>query len=184
MSLSDLASLGSFVSGVAVLVSLIFLYFQSRQISEQVLQTEKNQRALLNEGVLNRSVENTRWLAQTEHSNLMTRVTAGETEFSAQELFQLSLILRAALLALQNAFVHRKAGLLDQISIDNNLSIVRSFMSSPVYRVLWQQNRRTYAPELVEVIEKILLETQMAKPIDVVARFNADLSRLMAAPSA
>jgi hypothetical protein len=112
----------------------------------------------------------------------MTRVSAGETEFSAQELFQLSLILRAALLALQNAFVQRKAGLLDQISIDNNLNIVRSFMASPVYRVLWKQNHGTYAPGMVEVIEKILLETQIAKPIDVVARFNADLSQVMAGP--
>ncbi len=182
MSLSDLASLGSFVSGIAVLASLIFLYFQMRQIGEQVLQTEKNQRALLNEGALNRSVENTRWLAQAEFSSLMTKVSAGETEFSAQELFQLSLILRAALLALQNAFVQRKAGLLDQISLDNNLNIVRSFMASPVYRVLWQQNRRTYAPELVGMIENLLSETQMAKPVDVVARFNADLSRVMAGP--
>jgi hypothetical protein len=41
MSLSDLASLGSFVSGVAVLVSLVFLYFQLRQMNAQVLQTEK-----------------------------------------------------------------------------------------------------------------------------------------------
>ena len=31
MTLSDLAALGSFVSGVAVLVSLAFLYFQMRQ---------------------------------------------------------------------------------------------------------------------------------------------------------
>jgi hypothetical protein len=32
MSLPDLASLGSFVSGVAALGSLIFLYLQMRQI--------------------------------------------------------------------------------------------------------------------------------------------------------
>ena len=182
MSLSDLASLASVVSGIAVLASLVFLYFQVRQIGEQVLQTEKNQRALLNDGALNRSVENVRWLAQAEFSNLMTRVSAGETAFSAQELFQLSLILRAAVLALQNAFVQRKAGLLDQISLDNNLGVVRSYMASPVYRVIWQQSRRTYAPELVGMIENLMSETQTAKPVDAVARFNADLSRVMAGP--
>jgi hypothetical protein len=42
MSLSDLASLGSFVSGAAVLVSPVFLYFQLRQLSGQVKQAEKN----------------------------------------------------------------------------------------------------------------------------------------------
>jgi hypothetical protein len=45
MSLSDLASLGSFVSGVAVLASLV--YFQLRQVNAQVRQTEKNQQALI-----------------------------------------------------------------------------------------------------------------------------------------
>jgi hypothetical protein len=43
MTLSDLASIGSLVSGVAVLVSLVYL-------SSQVRQTEKNQRALMESG--------------------------------------------------------------------------------------------------------------------------------------
>lgn len=37
MSRSDLASLGSFVSGFAVLVSLVFLYFQLRQMNSMTL---------------------------------------------------------------------------------------------------------------------------------------------------
>src|SRR5215472_11229819 len=49
MSLSDLASLGSFVSGAAVLASLVFLFFQMRQMTEQVRQTERNQRATINQ---------------------------------------------------------------------------------------------------------------------------------------
>lgn len=49
MSLSDLAALGSFISGLGVLVSLVFLYFQLRQIGVQVKQTEKNQRALISQ---------------------------------------------------------------------------------------------------------------------------------------
>lgn len=47
MSLSDLASLGSFVSGFAVLVSLVYLALQVRQ-------AEKNQRAVLNHGYITR----------------------------------------------------------------------------------------------------------------------------------
>ena len=43
MSLSQLAEIGSFTSGVAILASLIFLYFQLRQINQQVKQAEKNQ---------------------------------------------------------------------------------------------------------------------------------------------
>ena len=47
MSLSDLASIGSFVSGVAALVSLVYHAIQVRQ-------AEKNQRAVLNHGYMTR----------------------------------------------------------------------------------------------------------------------------------
>src|SRR5579862_4809924 len=43
MTLADLASIGSLISGVAVLISLIYLALQVRQ-------AEKNQRALMNQG--------------------------------------------------------------------------------------------------------------------------------------
>jgi hypothetical protein len=50
MSLSALAEIGSFISGVAILSSLIFLYFQLRQINHQVKQAEKNQRSAIRQG--------------------------------------------------------------------------------------------------------------------------------------
>ena len=43
MSLMDLASIGSFMSGVAVVVSLVYLALQVRQ-------AQKNQRALMQQG--------------------------------------------------------------------------------------------------------------------------------------
>jgi hypothetical protein len=57
MTLSDLAALGSFVSGVAVMVSLVFLYFQVRQVNLQVRQAERNQRATIAQVRAGRSVE-------------------------------------------------------------------------------------------------------------------------------
>src|SRR5690348_18217117 len=78
MTLSDLASLGSFISGFAVLVSLIFLYFQLRQISEQVNQTERNQRALMQQGRANRVTDTTLRLAETEMSSVWCRARRGD----------------------------------------------------------------------------------------------------------
>jgi flagellar biosynthesis/type III secretory pathway M-ring protein FliF/YscJ len=60
MSLSDLAALGSFISGVAVLASLVFLFFQMRQMTEQVRQSERNQRALMQQGRSMRGMETNR----------------------------------------------------------------------------------------------------------------------------
>src|SRR5215472_17064452 len=61
MSLSDLASLGSFVSGVAVLASLIFLFFQIRQMPEQVKRSEKNQQAAVGQGRAAILTERAKW---------------------------------------------------------------------------------------------------------------------------
>lgn len=50
MTLSDLASIGSLISGLAVLASLVFLYFQLRQMNAQVRQAERNQLAAIRLG--------------------------------------------------------------------------------------------------------------------------------------
>src|SRR5215469_15950492 len=57
MSLSDLASVGSLVSGVAVLVSLVLLYFQLRQLNQQVRQAERNQQASIRHSRVTRGVD-------------------------------------------------------------------------------------------------------------------------------
>ena len=50
MSLSDLASLGSFVSGIAVLMSLVYLALQVRQ-------TERNQQISIRHSRASRTVQ-------------------------------------------------------------------------------------------------------------------------------
>src|SRR5450631_3111058 len=111
MSLSDLAAIGSFISGLAVLVSLIFLYFQLRQVNAQVAQTERNQRALMNQGIINRISENIRWQTEPHMTDVLTRVGAGETEFSAREIYELQLRLRSQLVSAQDNYVQHQAGL-------------------------------------------------------------------------
>jgi hypothetical protein len=76
MTLSDLASIGSLVSGVAVLVSLIYLALQVRQ-------AEKNQRALMNQGTVARVSESILGFAQPALNAISTRVHSGGIDFSA-----------------------------------------------------------------------------------------------------
>ena len=85
MSLSDLASIGSLVSGMAVLVSLIFLYIQLREIHSQVLQAEKNQRAMMNQGVISRGVSIGVFLIQPQINYVGKAVLSGEPVITATE---------------------------------------------------------------------------------------------------
>ena len=173
MSLSDLASIGSFVSASAVLVSLIYLAIQVRQ-------AEKNQRAVLNQGYITRVTEYLRWYAESPILELRARVMAGDTSFTAEELLRLQLALRVTLLSAQDAYLQHKAGLVDAMTLDNSMRSVRNtWLNLPVYRALWQQQAPTIAPEFAAVIEKMLQETPVTKPIDMVSLFRADLTKIV-----
>ena len=172
MSLSDLASIGSLVSGVAVLVSLIYLALQVRQ-------AEKNQRAVLNQGYITRVTDYLRWYAESPINELRTRVIAGDTAFTAEELMRLQTAFRITLLSAQDAYLQHRAGLVDEMTLDNSMRSVRnSWLNQPVYRALWLQQAPTIAPEFAAVIETILRETLVAKPGDIVSLFHADLAKV------
>ena len=132
MSLSDLASLGSFVSGVAVLVSLVFLYVQLRQLAKQVAQAETNQRTMINESYVSRVSESLRWQANPENSSLTIRVMQGDQSFTAEELARLVLSFRATVINSQAVSQHYEVGLIDRASFD---SAILSFKHS------WLPNR-------------------------------------------
>src|SRR5262249_49846165 len=174
MSLSDLASLGSFVSGVAVLASLVFLFFQMRQMTEQVRQSEKNQRAVVNQGLSTRASDNIRWLAESPVNELRTRVIAGDTTFTAEELRGVSMAFRLALNQTQDMYVQNKAGLMDPMMFENAILITKDhWLSRAVFRALWAREAATFVPEFRAVIDAMIMEALPAKPVDAVAQFNA-----------
>jgi hypothetical protein len=179
MSLSDLAAIGSFISGFAVLVSLVFLYFQLRQVNAQVQQAEKNRRALMNQGVVTRSADAIRWNGQPENIALHARITAGETDFSAQEVRQIGGILRLLLDSGQDVYVQHKAGLADQITFDNILKVLTAALSQPVVRAAYFVVRTTCAPEWMSYVDKLMEQTPLAKPVDIVGRFKGHLAEVM-----
>ena len=172
MTLSDLSSIVGVISGLAVLGSLAYL-------SLQVRQTERNQRALMNQGVINRISENLRWSTEPHMVELLASVEAGKSQFTAEELLKLRLRLRNILFNTQDAYVQHNAGLLDQVTMDNSMIGIRSLLVLPVYRALWKLHRETYAPEWIAYIDKLIEETPLATPTDAVARFDATLAEVM-----
>jgi len=171
MTLSDLASVGSLVSGFAVLISLVYL-------SLQVRQSDKNQRALMNQGYITRT---TSILTQGSVNDEVWRVIAGETDFSADELNRLAMTLRVALLNFQDVHTQFNAGLIDRITFDNSLGAIKGyFLSQAVFRALWIDARFSYAPELASFIDGLITEIPLAKPVDIVEKFKTNLALVTA----
>lgn len=172
MSLENFYYISQIIASFAVLASLIYLALQTRQ-------TSKNQRALMNQGVVNRASDTIHWLCEPRMLDLNSRVQAGEAQFTMQELALLQWQLRALLLSAQDVLVQHKAGLVDQITMDNNLVGIKSFLSLPVNRALWKSSREGYAPELIAWVERLIEAAPLAKPLDAVARFNTHLAEVM-----
>jgi hypothetical protein len=82
MSLLDLASIGSFVSGASVLISLVFLYFQLRKVNEQVTLNTKHTQALVWQGASDRAVGQ---LLQMANADLSAAYLVGNGGEATQE---------------------------------------------------------------------------------------------------
>jgi len=172
MSLERFYYISQIIASFAVLASLIYLALQTRQ-------TARNQKALMNQGVINRGSDAVHWMSEPRLLELTARIYSGETEFTLQELLHLRFVLRIQLLNCQDTYVQHKAGLIDQITMDNNLGVMKIFLSQPVYRALWTDNRANYSHELVAFVDGLIAQTPLAKPIDRVARFKTDLAAVM-----
>lgn len=169
VTLSDLASIGTLISSFAVLISLIYLALQ-------VKVTEKNQRALINQGVLTRTVEMVKWNAEPHISELVTRVFSGDTNFTAEEINRLRLIMRVRLSNFQDAYLQRHLRLSDEITYENAFIGIKLLMAQPVFRSMWKRHRDTYASELIQIVDEMIKDTRLTDPADSVAQFQRDLA--------
>src|SRR5215469_16965844 len=112
MTLSDLASLGSFVSGLAVLVSLIFLYFQVRQATQLVRQAEKNQQATIRQERASRTVAISMGASDPSLADAAYKALTGAKDISATQIMQFGRLAHALFTGYQASFYQHQDGLL------------------------------------------------------------------------
>ena len=83
MTLSDLASIGSLISGVAVLISLIYLALQVRQ-------SDRNQRTLLQQTASTRNAQGSARLTEPHLAELYAKAVHNDTNFTTAQVVQLA----------------------------------------------------------------------------------------------
>ena len=108
MSLSDLASIGSLVSGVAVLVSLIFVGFQVRQNTMQL------RRAELNSSMEQASAWRLAIIENAEVAELWVKGRSGTDALNASGEVRFDLLLEEALWMSFMIWDRSNGGLLDK----------------------------------------------------------------------
>jgi len=173
MSLSDLASIGSFISGVAVLVSLIFLYFQLRQVNEQVKQAEKNQRTLI------RSTRATRIIdifLESSHPALADAVWLGNAaseNMTDTQIHQFAQYATARFFNAEDSYYQYYNGVLDERAFESLTAGLRLGMSVPGSRAAYKKLRHNYGSEFVAYLDAILKEAESRSFTDDAASWRA-----------
>ena len=174
MSLSDLAALVSVVSGLAVLASLVYLAQQTRQNSQHT-------RALIQQGRVARSSDQILRFAMPELAPVYLKGLAGSTDMSELELFQFQGMFVAMLRSVEDTYFQFDLKLLDEQSLQNQLTSFRSTINARGGLALWTVLRDAFDPQLVRRVDQ-LVEARSAPretPINPMqSRWRAALAKL------
>ena len=173
MTFADLASLGSFVSGIAVLISLVYL-------GAQVKQAEKNQRALMQQGRADRISQNCFYVAGPDLSAIWNRGMNGDETLTAPEIDQFMMLFRGAMISAEDSFLQNEAGLLDSIAFNSFVAGVRHSITLPGIRAAWQMSSNQFGAEFISFMNGLMRETAMSAKNARAAQWAAAVKALNA----
>jgi len=134
MSLSDLAALGSFVSGVAVVVSFIFMALQMRQ-------SNQNQKSLMQQGRSARTVDILMKMTEPGLSETITNALGMDASTNPAKIFAFYAFACACFWNYEDSFLQFQAKTLDANSWATDDLTLTGLLRNPAYRAAWKMAR-------------------------------------------
>jgi len=160
ISLSNLASLGSFVSGFAVLISLIYLALQVRQ-------TKRNQQIAIRHTRATRIVELHLALADPAVAAAWLHGTASPEELTHTELGQFMNLCRALFFHFEDSFYQREEGLLNDAAFETVVAGARLSARSPGWRAAWNVARSNFGGRFLDFMDGVVARSAVEPPVDL-----------------
>lgn len=154
MNLADVASIASIVSGIAVVVSLIYLGVQTRQ-------NVKHSQALIQQGRAQRTFELLiRW-GEFDWDDGMMKCANGAADVSAIDVRRFISLMRAFFVNYEDSYLQHAQGLLVGAAFDNVETAFRSAMTNPGHRVAWSVSRKFFAADFQAYVDRLISEASM-----------------------
>lgn len=151
MSLSELTTIAGTVSAIAVLFSL-------RLIKRQIRQSEKNQRALIQQGRASRSAEVAMRLMASDFAEAYHRCMNGDTEITEIQLVQFMGYCRAVFLGAEDSYLQHREYLLDELAFNSFKSSLLGLFMSPGMRATWAILREWFDAEFAAFMDGVSKE--------------------------
>src|SRR3569623_1719808 len=160
MTLSDLASLGSFVNGLAVLISVIYLALQVRQ-------TKRNQQIAIRHTRASRIVELQVALADSGVADAWLHGSGSPQELTRTELGQFTNLCRAMFFHFEDSFYQREEGLLNDAAFQTVVAGVRLSARRPRRRAAWKLARPNFAGRILSFMDGLIASAAAEPPVDL-----------------
>jgi hypothetical protein len=160
MSLSDLASVGSFVSGFAVLISLVYLALQVRQ-------TKRNQQIEIRHSRVSRIVDLHLALADPGVADAWLHGSGSLQALTQTELSQYINLCRALFFHFEDSFYQREEGLLNDDAFETVVAGVRFSARSPGWRAAWKMARPNFGGRFRDFMDGEIAAAAVEPPVDL-----------------
>jgi hypothetical protein len=160
MSLSDLASVGSFVSGFAVLTSLVYLALQVRQ-------TERNQQISIRHSRVSRTVDLHLSLADPAVADAWLHGLRSPEEITQTELSQFLNLCRAHFFHFEDSFYQREGGVLNDEAFETVVAGARLTSRSPGFRAAWKMARPNFGGRFLSFMDGVVARSAAEPPVDL-----------------
>jgi hypothetical protein len=153
MTLANLANIGEFIGGIAIIVSLIYVGLQIRQNTKTIRGSTLQQNTDFWGDLFLR-------LAQTELANVYSTGMQGHADISPITFAQFNCLARSMFLGFENQYFQYRNGILDPESyLGYERIIAAQTLTYRGFRIYWEQNRSYYSPSFVSHIDAIIERT-------------------------
>jgi hypothetical protein len=154
MSLSDLAAVGSFVSGIAVVFSILFLALQVRQAN-------RNQRSLIQQGRTARNVDILLRMSDPFMSETIAEADVNCAGMSAVKIWSFYGFAGAVFWTYEDSFLQFQANTLNASSWESDAVIIKRLMGHPAYRVAWKMARDGMGGGYRDYVDTLMREVRV-----------------------
>ena len=159
MTLSDLASLGSFVSGIAVLVSLVYLAVQVRQ-------SRKHTAAQISQSRVQIGIEQQeKLITDPAVADIMMRGMRGDPNFTELDGYRFFFLLSNTFLGIEDEFRQHQAGLISDERHNGYVKRITIPMQMPGYRAMWMAQRDGFEPDFQAFMDALMQRGREIGPL-------------------
>jgi len=172
LTLSDLASIATVISGLAVVASLIYLAQQTRQ-------NTRHTRALI-EQARNRQIIESQMLFVTDAAvrDLATRGDAADPNMTGDEIRSYFRLVSSQLLLFEDLFYQHRAGLIDDERHDSTVTALKTTRVNKLgFRAAWQSCKPGMGLEFQNFIEGLLSTVEPQPGRDLVTVWHGLIAR-------